>query len=249
MLKLKLQYFGPLMQSVESLEKTLMVGGIGGRRKKGWQRMRCLDGITDRWTWVWVNSGSWWWTGRPGVLQFMGSQRVGHDWVTELNWTASRRKCTGVPSLTEGRVCMWSCAFGAGTVSFCGFNNEGGGRNGWVLQSFVWRDPFAAWVSAMWWKAVSSHWVVAGPHTGSLEFLGHMKSHFILFFHHRINQNPDLETWLRFFGLAMSTGPSMWKMTAWFTWLPQVRVDTLLQWSPGSWTNSGPWPVRNWAVQ
>jgi len=39
-----------------------------------------------RWTWVWVNSGSWWWTGRPGVLWFMGSQRVGQDWVTELNW-------------------------------------------------------------------------------------------------------------------------------------------------------------------
>ena len=39
-----------------------------------------------RWTWVWVNSGSWWWTGRPGVLQFMGSQRVGHNWATELNW-------------------------------------------------------------------------------------------------------------------------------------------------------------------
>ena len=40
-----------------------------------------------RWTWVWVNSGSWWWTGRPGVLQLMGSQRVGHDWATEPNWT------------------------------------------------------------------------------------------------------------------------------------------------------------------
>ena len=40
-----------------------------------------------RWTWVWVNSGRWWWTGRPGVLRFMGSQRVGHDWATELNWT------------------------------------------------------------------------------------------------------------------------------------------------------------------
>ena len=39
------------------------------------------------WTWVWVNSGSWWWTGRPGVLRFMGLQRVGHDWATELNWT------------------------------------------------------------------------------------------------------------------------------------------------------------------
>ena len=40
-----------------------------------------------QWTWVWVNSGSWWWTGRPGVLQFKGLQRVGHDWVTKLNWT------------------------------------------------------------------------------------------------------------------------------------------------------------------
>ena len=40
-----------------------------------------------QWTWVWVNSGSWWWTGRPGVLQFIGLQRVGHDWATEMNWT------------------------------------------------------------------------------------------------------------------------------------------------------------------
>ena len=45
-----------------------------------------------QWTWVWVNSGSWWWTGKPGVLQFMGSQRVGHDWATELNWTSTSIK-------------------------------------------------------------------------------------------------------------------------------------------------------------
>ena len=64
-----------------------MLGGIGGRRRRGRQRMRWLDGITDSIDWVWVNSGSWWWTGRPGVLRFMGSQRVGHDWATELNWT------------------------------------------------------------------------------------------------------------------------------------------------------------------
>ena len=86
MLKLKLEYFGHLMRRVDSLEKTLMLGGIGGRRRRGRQRMRWLDGITDLMD-VWVNSGSWWWTGRPGVLRFMGSQRVGHDWVTELNWT------------------------------------------------------------------------------------------------------------------------------------------------------------------
>ena len=57
------------------------------QRRRGWQRMRWLDGITDSVTWAWVNSGSWWWTGRPGVLQFMGSQRVGHNWATELHWT------------------------------------------------------------------------------------------------------------------------------------------------------------------
>ena len=58
------------------------VGGEGDNR--GW------DGWMASWTqwmWVWLNSGSWWWTGRPGVLRFMGSQRVRHDWVTELNWT------------------------------------------------------------------------------------------------------------------------------------------------------------------
>ena len=87
MLKLKLQYFGHLMWRVDSLEKTLMLGGIGGRRRRGRQRMRWLDGITDLMDMSLVNSGSWWWTGRPGVLQFMGSQRVGHDWATELNGT------------------------------------------------------------------------------------------------------------------------------------------------------------------
>ena len=62
------------------------VGKDWRQEKKGMTRMRWLDGITDRWTWVWASSGSWWWTGRPGVLQSTGSQRVGHDWATELNW-------------------------------------------------------------------------------------------------------------------------------------------------------------------
>ena len=89
MLKLKLQYFGHHMWRVDSLEKTLMLGGIGGRRR-GRQRMRSLDGITDSMDWVWVNSWSWWWTGRPGMLWFMGSQRVGRDWTTGLIWTELR---------------------------------------------------------------------------------------------------------------------------------------------------------------
>ena len=81
MLKLKLQYFCYLMWRTDLLEKTLMLGKIKGGRRRGQQRMRWLDGITQ-WTWVWVSFRSWWWTGKPGVLQSMESQRVGHDWVT-----------------------------------------------------------------------------------------------------------------------------------------------------------------------
>ena len=87
MLKLKLQYFGHLMQRTDSLEKTrcwerLKAGGE--RDERGWNGW--MASLTQ-WTWVWVNSGSWWWTGRPGVLQSMGLQRVRHDWASELNWT------------------------------------------------------------------------------------------------------------------------------------------------------------------
>ena len=70
-----------LRQGVNSLEKTLMLGKIEGRRRRQWQRMRWLDGITDSMTWVWANSGRWWKTGKPGVLQSMGMQRVRHDLV------------------------------------------------------------------------------------------------------------------------------------------------------------------------
>ena len=87
MLKLKLLYFGHLMWRTDSFEKTLMLGEIEGRRRRGRQRMRWLDGILTQWTWVWVNCGNWWGTGKPGVLQSMGSQRVRHNWETELNWS------------------------------------------------------------------------------------------------------------------------------------------------------------------
>ena len=97
MLKLKLQYFGHLRRRVDSLEKTLMLGGIGGRRKgddKGWGGWMASQ---TRWTWVWVNSGRWWWTGRPGDSW---GRRVWQDWTTELNWTE-----LGGPMLpTRGQV-------------------------------------------------------------------------------------------------------------------------------------------------
>ena len=87
-LKLKLQYFGHLMRRADSFEKTLMLGKIEGRRRRGRQRMRWWMASPNQWTWVWVESGSWWWTGRPGVLWFIGSQVL--DTTEWLNWTELR---------------------------------------------------------------------------------------------------------------------------------------------------------------
>ena len=95
MLKLKLQYFGHLMWRIDSFEKILMLGKISGRRRRGWQRMRWLDGITNS-TNVSLNKLQELVMDREasgvgdGVMQSMGSQRVGHNWATELNWTEPR---------------------------------------------------------------------------------------------------------------------------------------------------------------
>ena len=86
--KLKLQYFGHLMGRPDSLEKSLILRKIESRREgdgRGWDGWMASP---TQWIWVWAGSGSWWWTGKPGVLQSMGSQRVGYDWATELNWSA-----------------------------------------------------------------------------------------------------------------------------------------------------------------
>ena len=96
LLKLKLQYFGHLM--LTHWKRPWCWEGFGATGEgdnKGW------DGwmpSPTQWTWVWVNSGSWWWTGRPGVLWFMGLQRVGNDWATELNRTLL---CTFVANLLQ----------------------------------------------------------------------------------------------------------------------------------------------------
>ena len=85
MLQLKLQYFVHLIHRTDSFEKTLILGNIEGRRRRGQQRMRWLDVITDL-TDVSLSELRVLVTDRePGVLRFMGSQRVGHDWTTELN--------------------------------------------------------------------------------------------------------------------------------------------------------------------
>ena len=96
MLNLKLQYSDVKSQLWKRpwCWERLKAGGEGDNRgQDGWMAS------PTRWTWVWVNSWSWWWTGRPGVLWFMGSQRVGHDWATELNW--SDRK---VPNFLRVRI-------------------------------------------------------------------------------------------------------------------------------------------------
>ena len=90
-LKLKLQYFDHLMQRADSSEKTLMLRGTGGRRRRGNRGWQSWMASPTRWTWVWVNSRSWWRTGRSGVhvhvhVHVCGScpQRVGHDWAAAL---------------------------------------------------------------------------------------------------------------------------------------------------------------------
>ena len=85
MLKLKLQYFGYLMRRADLFEKTLMLGKIEGRRRKGWRGWDGWMASSTRCTWVWVDSGSWWWTGRPGMLRFLGHKEM--DTTEQLNWT------------------------------------------------------------------------------------------------------------------------------------------------------------------
>ena len=90
--KLKLQYFGHWCKELTHWKRPwcwerLKAGGEGDNR--GWDSW--MASLTW-WTWVWASSGSWWWTGKLGVLQSMGSQKVGHDWATELNWTEKKRE-------------------------------------------------------------------------------------------------------------------------------------------------------------
>ena len=104
------------------LWEVLGAGGEGDDR--GWDGW--MASLT-RWTWVWVNSESWWWTGRPGVLRFMGSQRVRHDWATELNSCCGR--CWGL--YCRARM-VWG--LGEGVLR----------RNVW-REIIVWQTQKEAW--------------------------------------------------------------------------------------------------------
>ena len=104
MLKLKLQSFGHLRWRTSFLEKTLMLGRFEGRRR-GDRGLDSWMASPTQWTWVWASSRSWWWTGKPEVLQSMGSQRVRRDWVTELNCTVA---CQAPLPMEFSRSEYWS---------------------------------------------------------------------------------------------------------------------------------------------
>ena len=102
MLKLKLPYFGHLMGRTDSLEKTLVMGNFRAgeeRDDRGWDGWMAL---LTRWTWVWASSGSWWWTGKPGIVQPMGLQKV--DKTEWLNWAELSWRCQ-IPSIDTQIQC------------------------------------------------------------------------------------------------------------------------------------------------
>ena len=106
MLRLKLQCFGHLCKELTHWKRPWCWEGLGAAGEgddRGWDGWMVSP---TRCTWVWVNSGSWWWTGRPGVLRFMGLQRVGHEWATELDWWTKYIYCVCAKLL---QLCLTLC--------------------------------------------------------------------------------------------------------------------------------------------
>ena len=106
-------------------------GGEGDDR--GWDGW--MASLT-RWTWVWVNSGSWWWTGRPGVLRFMGSQRVGHDWATDLIWSDLTDDITAL-SIDTTAMYAGSCSHTPSTLGTHSVN-----RYWWTVRNYLCQPLF-----------------------------------------------------------------------------------------------------------
>ena len=92
MLKLKLQYLATSCEELTHWKRLWCWEGLGAEREGDYRGWDGWMASRTRWTWVWVNSGRWWWIGRPGVLWFMGLQRVGHDWAAELNYPLTWRE-------------------------------------------------------------------------------------------------------------------------------------------------------------
>ena len=114
------------------------------------------------WTWVWVNSGSWWWTGRPGMLQFMGSQRVGHDWVTELNWTEL---------IPGARTQRWAQCQMERQV-FSSVLNKG---FSWGLQLLITCEGCAEGYVQFWEILIATGWLVFKNYQRNVHISWHMK--------------------------------------------------------------------------
>ena len=135
MLKLKLQYFGHLMQRTDLFEKTLMLGKIDDRRRRGWGGW--MSSPTQL-LWVWESSRSWWWAGKPSVLQSMGSQRVRHNWATELNWIELNLLQSLDPAVFNSRVSpYWTSSISSIIVCIPTSNSHAF----YLLNS----DPVAPW--------------------------------------------------------------------------------------------------------
>ena len=117
-----------------------------------------------QWTWVWVNSGSWWWTGRPGVLRFMGLQRVRHDWATELNWSKVSLWASLVAQMVES-----ACSAGD-PGSIPGLGRSPGEENGNPLQYSCLENPMerGVWQSTVYGVAKRHDWATSQAKSGML---------------------------------------------------------------------------------
>ena len=128
-------------------------GRYPGQEEKGTTQHEMAGWSPTRWTWVWVNTGSWWWTRRPGLLWFMGSQRVRHDWATELNWKSQVVLVIKNPPTNSGDLRDEGLIPGSG--------RSPGGGHGYPLQYACLEDPMdgGAWRAAVPGVAKTQTWL------------------------------------------------------------------------------------------